>query len=135
MADRISKKQRSKVMRSVKSKGNRSTEIRLIEIFKERGIKGWRRNYKLPGKPDFVFPKLRIVLFADGCFWHGHDCRNTKPATNVAYWQPKIQRNMERDSKVRKELTNHGWYVISIWECEIKKGELDKLQVIEDAMS
>lgn len=135
MTDRISKNQRSELMRAVKSKGNLSTEIALIEVFKKRGIKGWRRNYKLPGKPDFVFPKLRIALFADGCFWHGHNCRNTKPATNIDYWQSKIQRNIERDREVEKELTNRGWYVVRVWECEIKKGELDKLQVIEDAIS
>ncbi|MCP4362118.1 MAG: DNA mismatch endonuclease Vsr [Chloroflexi bacterium] len=131
MTDTFSKQKRSQIMRAVKSKGNRSTELRLIEMFKERGIKGWRRNYKLLGKPDFVFPKARVAVFADGCFWHGHDCRNTKPADNANYWRQKIQRNVERDRKVTAELEQKNWRVIRLWECEIKKGAEEKLRLIE----
>ncbi len=119
-------------MRAVKSKGNKSTELRLIQVFKERGIKGWRRNYKIVGKPDFVFPKFRIAVFVDGCFWHGHNCRNTKPSSNTEYWQKKIQRNIVRDGEVTKQLTQKGWQVIRIWECELKKSELEKLRLLED---
>lgn len=72
-------------MRQVKSKKNKSTELRLIEIFKENGITGWRRNYPVKGHPDFVFPKKKIAVFVDGCFWHGHDCRNTRPADHQEY--------------------------------------------------
>ncbi len=122
-------------MRAVKSKGNRSTEIALIQLFKERGIKGWRRNYNLPGKPDFVFPKARIVVFADGCFWHGHDCRNTKPADNADYWNNKIEKNRKRDSQVTEELTKKNWFVIRIWECQIKKGASAELQIIENKLN
>lgn len=114
-------------MKAVKSKGNKSTEIKLIEIFKLRRITGWRRNYKLFGHPDFVFPKKRMVLFADGCFWHGHNCRNVTPSDNAEYWRDKIKRNKARDKAVTKELTEKGWKVIRIWECEIKKGEVRKL--------
>ena len=115
MTDIVSKEQRSKIMRAVKSKGNRSTELRLIQLFREHSIKGWRRNYKLEGNPDFVFPKLRIVVFADGCFWHGHNCRNTKPVANAEYWQRKRQRNIERDHQVTQTLTQKNWHVIRIW--------------------
>ena len=115
-------------MRAVKSKGNKSTEIKLIQIFRENKIKGWRRNYKLFGKPDFVFPKRRIVVFVDGCFWHGHDCRNLRPSANAEYWRKKIQRNRERDRAVTEYLTGKNWQVIRIWECELRKGELDKLK-------
>ena len=73
MNDTFTKKKRSQIMKAVKSKGNISTEIKLIKLFKEKKIKGWRRNYKLFGNPDFVFPKSKIALFADGCFWHGHN--------------------------------------------------------------
>jgi len=135
MADTVSKKKRSQIMRSVKSKGNRSTEIRLIELFKERGIKGWRRNFRLLGKPDFVFPKAKIVIFADGCFWHGHDCRNTKPADNAHYWQQKIQRNTDRDREVTSQLGQKNWRVIRIWECEIKCGAKEKLTLLEQFIS
>lgn len=128
MADTFSKKQRSEIMKSVKARGNKSTEIRLIQIFKTNRITGWRRNYNLFGSPDFVFPKKRIVIFADGCFWHGHNCRNVTPSDNAEYWRNKIARNMQRDQLVTAELTRKGWKVIRIWECEIKKGEIEKLK-------
>jgi DNA mismatch endonuclease (patch repair protein) len=111
-------------MRAAKSRGNKSTELKLIEIFKNRGIKGWRRNYKLFGNSDFVFPKDRAAIFVDGCFWHGHECRNTKPADNADYWRKKIERNIKRDILVTQTLMEKGWKVIRIWECQIKKNNL-----------
>ena len=68
MTDVFSKSQRSEVMRKVKSNGNKSTELKLITFFKANKIKGWRRNYKLFGKPDFTFPKNRVAIFVDECF-------------------------------------------------------------------
>jgi DNA mismatch endonuclease (patch repair protein) len=127
MVDTFSKKQRSEIMKAVKSKGNKSTEMKIIEIFKRDHITGWRRNYKLSGNPDFVFPKKRIALFVDGCFWHGHNCRNVTPANNAEYWTKKIERNRARDQIVTLELTQKNWKVIRIWECEIKKSEIRNL--------
>jgi DNA mismatch endonuclease (patch repair protein) len=127
MVDTFSKKQRSEIMKAVKSKDNKSTEIRLIEIFKLHHVIGWRRNYKLLGHPDFVFPKKRVVLFADGCFWHGHNCRNVSPSENAEYWKRKIKRNKARDKETTRQLTQKGWKVIRIWECEIKKSKFQKL--------
>jgi len=120
MADTFTKVERSDIMRKVKSNRNKSTELKLIQFFKENAIKGWRRNFKLFGKPDFVFPKQRLAIFLDGCFWHGHDCRNTKPKDNAEYWQTKITRNQQRDKYVTETLTNKKWIVIRIWECELK---------------
>ncbi len=131
--DVFSKEERSKVMRAVKSNKNKSTELKLIEIFWQYGLKGWRRNYKVFGKPDFVFHKYKIAVFVDGCFWHGHDCRNTKPASNKDYWDEKIDRNIKRDKKVNSHLTNLGWKVIRIWECEIKKKPLEAADKIKKA--
>jgi DNA mismatch endonuclease (patch repair protein) len=128
MTDIFSKKQRSKIMRAVKPKGNTTTEVRLMEIFKSHHITGWRRNYKLIGYPDFVFPQKHIVLFTDGCFWHGHNCRNLTPADNAEYWEKKIKRNKARDKVITKELSRKGWKVVRIWECEIKKGKIQKLK-------
>ena len=102
MVDTFSKNERSEIMRSVKSKGNKSTELKLISFFRLHKITGWRRNIKLIGKPDFVFKKKRITIFVDGCFWHGHTCRNTKPKQNADYWNEKIKRNKKRDRDVRK---------------------------------
>ena len=122
MADTFDASKRSDIMRRVKSNGNRSTELRLLAYFKARHITGWRRGYPLLGKPDFVFPKKRVVIFTDGCFWHGHDCRNTRPAQHQAYWMEKRQRNQRRDQEVTEELTQKNWLVIRIWECELKSG-------------
>lgn len=120
MADTFNKEKRSEIMRLVKGKKNKSTELKLIAFFRDNHIIGWRRTFKLFGKPDFVFPKERVVIFVDGCFWHGHTCRNTKPQTNREYWTQKINRNQIRDIKVAEYLTNKNWKVIRIWECQLK---------------
>lgn len=132
MADTFTKSQRSDIMRKVKSNRNKSTELKLIQFLKENAIKGWRRNFKLFGKPDFVFPKQRLAIFLDGCFWHGHDCRNTKPKDNAVYWQTKIARNQQRDKNVTETLTNKNWTVIRIWECELKDKNIlkDRLKAV-----
>lgn len=127
MADVFDKATRSAVMSKVRSKDNKSTELRLIEIFDERCIKGWRRNYPVKGNPDFVFPKNRIAVFVDGCFWHGHDCRNTRPKENEGFWSAKRERNIVRDKAVTEEFERRGWMVLRIWECELKKKNLPEL--------
>lgn len=132
MADVFSESQRSEIMRAVKSRGNKSTELKLIEIFKNLRIRGWRRGYKLFGNPDFVFSKRRIAVFVDGCFWHGHNCRNTKPAANADYWNKKIERNVNRDILVSQTLTEKDWKVIRIWECQIKKNILPSGLVLDN---
>jgi DNA mismatch endonuclease, patch repair protein len=119
--DVFSPEKRSDIMRHVKSSGNRSTEERMITFFKEHSIKGWQRNYKIYGKPDFVFREQKTAVFLDGCFWHGHDCRNTRPSQNAEYWQKKRAKNMARDADVTAHLEKLGWAVIRIWECELKK--------------
>ena len=127
MADVFDKATRSAVMSKVRSKGNKSTELRLIDVFAERGIKGWRRNYPVKGHPDFVFPNKRIAVFVDGCFWHGHDCRNTRPKQNEDFWKAKRERNMARDKATTEELKRRGWNVLRIWECELKKKNISLL--------
>lgn len=111
-------------MRSVRSSRNKTTELALMALWKRCQVTGWRRNRPLPGKPDFVFPKIRIVVFADGCFWHGHNCRNTKPKRNKEFWEEKFRRNRTRDRKVNALLRRKGWRVFRIWECAIQKGIL-----------
>lgn len=120
MADTFTREQRSQIMRQVKSNRNKSTELKLIQFFKDNSIKGWRRNYNLFGRPDFVFPLTKKAVFVDGCFWHGHNCRNTKPKDNKDYWQQKISRNKKRDRTVNKTLAANGWTVTRIWECQLK---------------
>jgi DNA mismatch endonuclease (patch repair protein) len=121
MADVFDKNKRSEIMKKVRSKNNKSTELKLIKIFKENDIHGWRRNYNVKGHPDFVFLDKRIAIFVDGCFWHGHECRNTKPKQNQEYWDKKRVRNMQHDIEITQYFENRGWTVIRIWECELKK--------------
>ena len=131
MSDVFTPKMRSYVMRKVKSNKNISTELKLINIFKSLNITGWRRNYKLIGSPDFTFPKKRFTLFTDGCFWHGHNCRNLKPSSNKEYWQNKINRNRKRDKKVKKELIDDGCSVYRFWECELNNEKIIRRKLLK----
>lgn len=120
MADVFDSKKRSDIMSKVRSNNNKSTELALIKFFKENHITGWKRNYPVKGHPDFVFLDKKISVFVDGCFWHGHDCRNTRPSDNAEYWQKKRERNIKHDKEVTAMFENRGWTVIRIWECELK---------------
>lgn len=121
MADAFDSKKRSDIMSKVYSKNNKSTELKLIQIFEENNIKGWRRNYPVKGHPDFVFLDKKIAILVDGCFWHGHYCRNTRSSDNAEYWNKKIERNMKHDKEVTASFEQRGWTIIRIWECELKK--------------
>ncbi len=120
MADVFDKKKRSEIMSRVKGRGNAATEVRLVSVFREHRITGWRRQYALFGKPDFVFPKRRLAVFVDGCFWHGCPVHGTMPNTNIEFWQKKLQRNRERDQKVNRELKKVGWRIVRVWQHELK---------------
>lgn len=124
MSDVYDKEMRSRVMRSIKSKNTKSTELVLMELFKQNHITGWRHSYNVKGHPDFVFLDKRIAIFVDGCFWHGHDCRNTRPEGNAEYWAKKRERNMRHDQEITASFEKRGWTVIRIWECELKKKNL-----------
>lgn len=128
MADVFDTEKRSDIMRRVKSNKNKSTELKLIEVFIELGITGWRRNYQVKGHPDFVFLQKRIAIFVDGCFWHGHDCRNTRPSDNQEYWQKKRARNIKHDLEVTAMFEARGWTVLRIWECDLKRKNRESLE-------
>ena len=123
--DVFSKRKRSIVMSRIRSTNNRSTEQAFIALLKSFGIIGWRRHYPIIGKPDFAFPKARIAVFIDGCFWHrcplcldGH-----VPKQNQEYWATKLARNKRRDARIGRCLRNTGWRVFRIRECTIAKGK------------
>lgn len=121
MADRITKRQRSHVMRSVGRKDT-GPEIVVRSLLHRAGFR-FRKNVKsLPGTPDIVLPKYRTVIFVHGCFWHRHEgCRRaTKPASRREYWDAKLARNVERDRQKAARLQEAGWNVVTIWECETK---------------
>jgi len=123
MMDVFSKEKRSEVMSKIRGRGNKDTELALIKIFKEYHIIGWRRHQKLVGKPDFTFWKQRVVIFVDGCFWHGCPLHATMPKNNKEFWEKKLGANKIRDKFVTEELARKSWYVIRIWEHELSKPE------------
>ena len=99
----------------------------MIQIFRANGITGWRRGSKLPGKPDFVFPKLKTAVFVDGCFWHGCPQHATWPKTRAAFWKNKIETNRARDRRVNSALRKRGWIVVRVWQHELKRRDESKL--------
>lgn len=119
MTDILTKAQRSALMAKVKGSGNASTELRLVAVFRAHGLTGWRRKWPLVGKPDFVFPKLKLAVFADGCFWHGCPVHGTRPRQNAKFWREKIARNQTRDHLVTRALRARGWRVLRLWEHEL----------------
>jgi DNA mismatch endonuclease (patch repair protein) len=108
-------------MSLIRSHGNKATELRLIEIFREYGITGWRRNQALLGKPDFTFRRERVVVFVDGCFWHGCPKCYKRPGSNQEFWDAKIANNRKRDRHVGRELRREGWKVVRIWQHQLVK--------------
>ena len=121
MSDIWSKKKRSEVMSLIHSGGNKATELRLIEIFSEYGITGWRRNQPLLGKPDFTFRRERAVVFVDGCFWHGCPKCYRRPKSNRKFWDEKIATNRKRARFVNRALRGLGWRVVRIWQHQLNK--------------
>lgn len=113
---------RSELMSRVRSTGNKTTEVRFKMLLRQEGLRGWRRHFSLPGRPDFAWAKLKVAVFVDGCFWHGHDCgKNIKPKTNPKEWQTKIENNKRRDRRTTRKLRDGGWSVVRIWECRLAK--------------
>jgi DNA mismatch endonuclease (patch repair protein) len=120
MVDVFSRQKRSYIMSRVKGHGNATTELRLIRIFREQGLTGWRRRAAVFGRPDFVFPKARVAIFVDGCFWHGCPLHGQLPAANRIFWQTKLLRNIARDKAVNRELRRLGWSIVRFWQHELR---------------
>ena len=102
---------------------NTSPELKLRHAIWHMGFRYRVNDKRLPGSPDIVLPKYHTVIFVHGCFWHGHkDCPNyTTPKSNTDFWKAKIERNQQRDQEVWRQLEAKGWYVLIVWECELKK--------------
>ena len=116
--DHVSKQVRSKNMAAVRSRGNLSTEIALGKLLWAAGLRGYRKHWPVAGRPDFPWPKHKVAVFVDGCFWHGCPCK-TIPATNAAFWRNKICKNQERDRRVVRQLRAEGWAAVRVWECAV----------------
>lgn len=121
MTDVHTKQQRSKNMAAIRSKGNESTEAAFLSLLKTNKIRGWRRHYPIEGNPDFAFPKDKVAIFIDGCFWHGCKKCMVQPKSNAKFWKSKIEQNKNRDRKVNRALKKSGWKILRVWEHEIQK--------------
>lgn len=121
MSDVFTKQKRSEVMSRIRGRGNKDTELTLARIFRLNRVTGWRRHQPVFGKPDFIFPKRKLAVFVDGCFWHGCPKHATKPKNNAAFWQKKFSANKRRDVLVTRTLRREGWRVLRIWECDLQR--------------
>lgn len=132
MADKFSIEKRREIMSRVKNK-NTKPEVRVRSLLHRMGYRFRIGRKDLPGKPDIVLPKYKTVIFVHGCFWHGHvGCRrSSRPATNVEFWNAKLDRNLMRDRENVRKLTEQGWRVFTIWECELKDVNMLKAKLVE----
>ncbi|MDE6441245.1 MAG: very short patch repair endonuclease [Clostridia bacterium] len=125
--DNRTKAQRSKNMAKIPSQ-NTKPEIAVGKFLFKAGFRYRKNVRKLPGKPDFVLRKYKTVIFVNGCFWHGHEgCKYFVMAkSNTEFWMEKINYNKNRDRGNILKLTELGWNVIVVWECELRHGDKDK---------
>jgi DNA mismatch endonuclease (patch repair protein) len=119
--DTVPKKVRSKIMAAIKPFGNKTTELAMDRLLSQNGLRGYRKHWPIAGKPDFAWPKLKIALFVDGCFWHGCPRCKRIPKSNVEFWTTRILGNRKRDRRVANSLRKEGWAVIRVWECSLAK--------------
>lgn len=116
-----SKEVRSYNMSQIKGQNTKPEEIVRKYLF-AKGFRYRKNDRRLPDTPDIVLPKYKAIIFVNGCFWHGHErCERFKfPKTNSVFWKEKINKNIKRDCENNKALTELGWEVLVIWECQLK---------------
>ena len=127
MSDVLTPSQRHRNMAAIHSASTKP-ELYLRRALWHHGFRYRVNDKRLPGRPDIVLPKYRSVVFVHGCFWHGHKGCPTShiPETNTEFWTAKIARNQERDQEVWRKLEAKGWSVIIVWECQLKKADLEE---------
>ena len=122
-------------MAAIRSRNTRP-ELLVRKSVHAAGFRYRLHRNDLPGKPDLTFPQFRLAVFVHGCFWHGHICREARrPHTNLAYWSPKIDRNIFRDRISAKRLRRSGWKVVTIRECRLKVGLNRLLRTLNNCSS
>lgn len=123
MADTRTPEQRRRIMQAVGTKDT-SPEWAVRRILHRLGFRYRLHRKELPGTPDIVFPGLRKAINVHGCYWHGHNCSKGRlPKSRLSYWEPKIERNRQRDAEKESALKDLGWEVLTIWQCETKPPE------------
>jgi DNA mismatch endonuclease Vsr len=134
--DKLTKEQRRKNMRAVKSKGSKIEQI-LGKALWKKGYRYRKNDKTVFGKPDFTFKRLKIAIFCDSEFWHGKDWKIKKyeHKSNIDFWHKKIERNIERDKEVNQKLLIEGWQVLRFWGKEIEKNTDFCVNTIENAIN
>jgi len=107
-------------MSRIKSK-NTIIELEFRKYIWANGLRNYRIKNKITGKPDIYFPKTKVAIFIDGCFWHKCPKCFIRPKSENKYWDKKIKNNIKRDRKINKQLKSEGIKVLRFWEHEIKK--------------
>ena len=124
MADIFDKEKRSEIMSKISGKNTKPELIIRKALFAE-GYRYRLHRKDLPGNPDMVFPSRKKVIFINGCFWHGHNCKKAAlPETHREFWEKKLNGNKERDKRNLVKLKAMGWKNLVIWQCQIKKSTL-----------
>lgn len=122
--DKITKKERSRLMSRIKSKDTKP-EMVVRKILTSLGVKYRLHSNKLDGKPDISINKFKTLIFVNGCFWHQHkDCPiSNEPKSNTKYWKPKLEKNVKKQQEAISVLTKQHYKVLVFWECETKRPE------------
>ena len=124
VTDHVSPKKRSAIMARVKTR-NTTPELVARKMLHRLGYRYRLHRRDLPGSPDIVFPRPRLAIFVNGCFWHGHTCRYGRlPKTKLGYWRPKIEANRKRDVSKHRQLQKQGWGFLVVWQCELRNTEV-----------
>lgn len=133
MPDKFSSETRSAIMSRIKSK-NTSLETNFRKLLWENNLGRYRIHYRLPGKPDIVYVSKKVVIFLDGDFWHGYNWKKLGKIPPKAYWQEKIQKNIDRAQKYNRALKKDGWKVLRFWEHEIKRDSQKCIKKIKSTL-
>lgn len=116
--DRLTPEMRSQLMSRVKTRDT-APELVLRRALWSRGLRGWRLHPKrVPGRPDLAWIGLRVAVFVDGAFWHGHP--DYYWGQSGRFWDEKIERNRARDKRINAELSEAGWRVVRLWDFELE---------------
>jgi len=140
MPDVFDVAKRSDVMSRIRARGNKTTELAMVAVLRSFDFTGWRRHLTiriserneaagrlaramppLVTKPDFVFRRQKVVIYVDGCFWHGCPLHMKPPGGNATFWSEKIAGNKARDRRANRLLRRAGWRVVRVWEHELKE--------------
>jgi DNA mismatch endonuclease, patch repair protein len=126
----------SRVMSSIKNK-NTKPELKLRKALWDNGIKGYRLHWKkAPGRPDIAFPRKKIALFVNGCYWHRCPfCKPLIPRSHSKFWIEKFERNIKRDQIKIDQLKEKGWKSLTIWECQLNDNIMLYVEKIKDMLA